>query len=113
MNWDDYFVMFLDYMIHIDDILTKGNTVVALGSFSQTYPVKGELREENHYSVPAVWRAKVKKGFVSLWQINRAEVFCRNGLGGGNQDLNPGRDLRLIFYLMSFFFIGPLSFRVL
>jgi ketosteroid isomerase-like protein len=69
LNWDDYFVMFPDYTISVEMILTKGNTVVVLGSFSQTYAVKGELREENHYSVPAVWRAEVKEGLISIWQV--------------------------------------------
>jgi len=69
MNWDDYFEMFPDYVIHIEGILTKGNTVVILGSFSQTYAVDGKLLEENYYSGPAVWRAVLKNGLISFWQV--------------------------------------------
>jgi ketosteroid isomerase-like protein len=69
MEWNDYFKMFPDYTIHIEDILIKDSTVVILGSFSQTYAVDGKLPEENFNSVPAVWRAEVKDGLVSFWQV--------------------------------------------
>lgn len=69
VNWDDYFLMFPDYVIHVEDILTKGNTVLVLGSFSQTYAVRGKLLKENFNSVPAVWRAEVSEGLISFWQV--------------------------------------------
>jgi ketosteroid isomerase-like protein len=69
VDWGQYYQMFPDYTIRIEEIMTKGDTVVVLGSFSQTYAVNGELREENHYGAPAVWRAIVKRGLVSLWQV--------------------------------------------
>lgn len=69
MNWDDYFRKFPDFTIRIEEVLTKGDTVVILGSFSQTYVVDGKLLKENHYTGPAVWRAEVKDDLVSRWQV--------------------------------------------
>jgi ketosteroid isomerase-like protein len=69
MNWDDYFRMFPDYVIRVDEVLSRGDTVVILGSFSQTYTEDGLLREENRNTVPAAWRAEVRGGRVSFWQV--------------------------------------------
>lgn len=68
-DWAEYFRMFPDYKIHIEETLTKGNTVVILGSYSQTYAVEGQLIPENHYKGSAVWRANVKDGAIILWQV--------------------------------------------
>ena len=69
VDWEDYFAMFPDYAIRVDEVLVKGKTVVVLGSFSETYAVNGELREENYVTAPAVWKGVVEDGLISLWQV--------------------------------------------
>lgn len=68
-GWRMYFELVPDFRIEIADRLRTGNTVVLLGRADGTFVQNGELRPENHWSVPAAWRVVVDSDLVSVWQL--------------------------------------------
>ena len=67
--WRGYLDMFPDYSISVDQTLVDSDTVVVLGRAEGTYCTDGRLIDENHWKIPAAWRAKVHNGLVSEWQV--------------------------------------------
>ena len=67
--WLSYLGMFPDYSISVDQTFADSDTVVVLGIAQGTYYVAGGLVDENHWEIPAAWRAKVHNGLVSEWQV--------------------------------------------
>jgi hypothetical protein len=68
-NWREYFRMVPDYRIHVREILVRDRTVVLLGDAEGTFAKDGKLRPENHWAVPAAWRAVVEGGRIAVWQV--------------------------------------------
>jgi ketosteroid isomerase-like protein len=66
--WPAYFRSVPDYLIEVSERFEKNGTVVLLGHASGTYSQTGELKPENHWNVPAAWRAVVVPNLVSSWQ---------------------------------------------
>lgn len=68
-SWIDYFTMFPDYKIEVDDVLQKGNLICIIGYASGTY--KGLMDEENsnYWRIPAVWTAFISNNHVEKWQV--------------------------------------------
>lgn len=68
-GWAGYFRMFPDYRVSHTDIFSEGDVVAAFGAAEGTLAVKEELPKENHWSVPAAWRAVVRDGLIAEWQV--------------------------------------------
>lgn len=68
-GWKEYFRMFPDYRIQIENILADKGLVAVFGSASGTYNGKRGLVPENRIEMPAAWRAVVVKGKVKQWQV--------------------------------------------
>jgi ketosteroid isomerase-like protein len=68
-GWRQYFRMFPDYKISVEETLSRGPVVVMLGTADGTYAVGGKLLPENHWSVPAVWRAVIRDNAVLEWRV--------------------------------------------
>ena len=68
-GWGQYFQMFPDYTISVEETLSRGPVVVMLGTADGTYAVGGKLLPENHWSVPAVWRAVIRDNTVLEWRV--------------------------------------------
>ena len=68
-GWRGYFELVPDFRIEVLDRFTAGETVVLLGRASGTFVQQGELRPENHWSVPAAWRVVVRSDRVAVWQL--------------------------------------------
>jgi len=68
-GWQDYFNMVPDFRIEIFDRFEAGDTVALRGRADETFPQNGELKPENHWSVPAAWRVVVDSDLVSIWQL--------------------------------------------
>lgn len=68
-GWTNYFDLFPDYAVKVDDILSKGNMVGLFGTAQGTYSVNGEFVSENHWEIPAAWKAVVQAGRVSEWRV--------------------------------------------
>jgi len=82
--WTGYFGLFPDYKIEATELLQNDATVAVFGYAGATY--RGSCNgtgEENHWRIPAAWRAVVADGRIKLWQVYAdhsvvLEIFNRN-----------------------------------
>jgi ketosteroid isomerase-like protein len=72
-GWKSYLVWFPDYRISHEQIFQDRDVVAVLGSASATYAVNGKLPKENHWEIPAAWKAVVRDGLIAEWR-----VYCDN-----------------------------------
>jgi ketosteroid isomerase-like protein len=63
--WTEYFRMFPDYRIEIEDIFANGNQVAVFGSASATVAGK----PDSAWEIPAAWKSHVKGGCIDRWQV--------------------------------------------
>lgn len=82
--WSGYFQWFPDYRVSHEEIFSQGEVVAAFGSAEGTYAVKGELAKENHWSVPAAWKAVVQNGLVKEWRVYADNQAARKIMGWPN-----------------------------
>jgi len=68
-GWAQYFQLFPDYRITIQETYSRDPVVVLVGAAEGTYAVGGELLAENHWSVPAVWRAVARDDALLEWRV--------------------------------------------
>jgi len=68
-GWADYFAMVPDYRIEVHEVFDRADMVVMLGYAEGTFSQDGALKNENHWRVPAAWRAVVSGQEVALWQV--------------------------------------------
>ena len=68
-SWVSYFQWFPDYKIEIVNTLSDGNIFVILGFASGTYQNKKAANDENHWRLPAAWRAVVDENKIKQWQV--------------------------------------------
>ncbi|MGD0955239.1 MAG: nuclear transport factor 2 family protein [Candidatus Acidiferrales bacterium] len=71
--WKSYFACFPDYRISHEEIFENPDVVAVFGAASGTYAVDGKLPKENHWKIPAAWRAVVRSGLIAEWR-----VYCDN-----------------------------------
>ena len=64
-----YFSLFPDYRITFRQHFGQGQDVVLVGTARGTLAENGKLPRRNHWAVPAVWRAVVRKDRVAHWQV--------------------------------------------
>ena len=86
--WEGYFKMVPDYSISHEEIFSRGNTVAVFGTARGTFSPDGQIRKENFWTTPAAWRAWVKDGKITLWQVFADNepiraIMWRTGRGGG------------------------------
>jgi ketosteroid isomerase-like protein len=67
--WTSYFALFPDYRILVRDHLTLGAVVALFGTASGTCASGAELPPQNRWTIPAAWRAVVRDGLVTEWQV--------------------------------------------
>ena len=67
--WAGYFSLVPDYHISLNEIIDRGNVIVAFGTAGGTYSPNGELLDENQWQVPAAWRVEVIDGQISEWRV--------------------------------------------
>jgi ketosteroid isomerase-like protein len=67
--WAAYFKMVPDFRITLDQVIERGEVVVALGCASGTCSDGGPPKPENRWSTPAAWRAVVRAEKVAEWRI--------------------------------------------
>jgi ketosteroid isomerase-like protein len=72
-GWKVYFSWFPDYRISHEEIFEDRDAVAVFGSASGTYAVDGKLPKENHWEIPAAWKAVVRNGLIAEWR-----VYCDN-----------------------------------
>ena len=68
-GWKGYFELFPDYKIEITDII-KGETYVAAFGFAEgTFGNINNSNKDNHFHIPAAWKAIVENKKIKLWQV--------------------------------------------
>lgn len=72
-GWIKYFQMVPDYTVAIEETLCDGPVVVMLGVAEGTYAPHGQLKPENRWTTPTVFRAFIEDGKVAEWR-----VYCDN-----------------------------------
>jgi len=72
-GWNGYLSLFPDYRISHEEIFEDRDTVAVFGTASGTYAVNGKLPKENHWEIPAAWKAIVRNGLIAEWR-----VYCDN-----------------------------------
>ena len=68
-GWQEYFDLVPDFRIEVSDRFEDRDTVILLGRASGTFVQYGELKPDNHWSVPAAWRLVVDSDLVAVWQL--------------------------------------------
>jgi ketosteroid isomerase-like protein len=61
-GWRGYFAMCPDYRIRIDDVMTEGGTVLAVGE-------AGGAIDGTAWRTPAAWKAMIRNGKVAEWRV--------------------------------------------
>jgi len=69
LGWKGYFELFPDYSIQVDDVFAQGAAVGLFGHAQGTFAVGGELPKENHWKIPAAWKAVVRDKLVAEWRV--------------------------------------------
>jgi ketosteroid isomerase-like protein len=64
--WRGYASSFPEYVIHPDRIVEHDDTVVVLGHTTGSHL---GLSDEDERRLPVIWRARVRDGLLTLWQI--------------------------------------------
>jgi ketosteroid isomerase-like protein len=83
-GWTGYFRMFPDYRVSHTEIFAQGDVVASFGAAEATYAVNGKLAKENHWNVPAAWRAVVRDGLIAEWQVYADNQQARKIIGSPN-----------------------------
>jgi ketosteroid isomerase-like protein len=71
-GWTQYFAMFPDYHVAVQNVFEAGNIVGIFGTASGTFAennVSTKSGGERFWEIPAAWRAVVRKGLVVEWQV--------------------------------------------
>ena len=68
-GWRGYFAWFPDYSIRVDNALSDGNVVVLLGMAQGTYATNRNAPPENHWEIPAAWKAVIQNERVAEWRV--------------------------------------------
>ena len=68
-GWRGYFAWFPDYSIKVDNALSDGNVVALFGTAQGTYSVNGKRPAENHWEIPAAWKAVIRNQCVAEWRV--------------------------------------------
>jgi ketosteroid isomerase-like protein len=64
-GWRAYFDWFPDYFIEIADVFEKGDSLALFGFAGGSFKNK----PTESWRLPAAWKAVVKNGRVTLWQV--------------------------------------------
>ena len=66
--WLSYFKTIPDYRIDLRESYANDDTVMVVGTASGHYSRDGRLEPQNHWQVPAAWRAIVDGARIAEWQ---------------------------------------------
>ena len=67
--WIAYFGLFPDYKIEIEELFENGSSICILGHASGTYKSLTYKSNNNHWRIPAAWKAVIKDNLVKHWQV--------------------------------------------
>jgi ketosteroid isomerase-like protein len=85
LGWIEYFKLFPDYKIDIEDIFEKSELVCLLGYASGTYRNLQNETKSNHWRIPAAWKAIVYKGQIKQWQVYADNIIVMDIINSNKQ----------------------------
>ncbi len=66
--WTEYFKLFPDYTVEIEDVLEQDGRLAIFGYARATY--KGpEADPSNFWRLPAAWKVIIREGKIKHWQV--------------------------------------------
>jgi predicted enzyme related to lactoylglutathione lyase len=68
-GWETYLKMFPDYQIIINSFNDKATVWLAEGTAEGTYRGISTVSGDNHFKIPAAWKAVIENGKVKSWQV--------------------------------------------
>jgi len=68
-GWKGYFELFPDYKIEVTDIIESESIIAAFGFADGTFGNINNLNKNNHFHIPAAWKAIVENEKIKLWQV--------------------------------------------
>ncbi|HVP51439.1 MAG TPA: nuclear transport factor 2 family protein [Terriglobales bacterium] len=68
-GWRGYFAWFPDYSIKVDNAFSDSNVVALFGTAQGTYSANRERPAENHWEIPAAWKAIIRNQRVAEWHV--------------------------------------------
>lgn len=89
-GWEGYFTWFPDYRISHEEIFRDHDVVAVFGTASGTYARGGKLSKEDHWEIPAAWKAVVRGGRIAEWRVYCDNEPARKLLG--DKALRAGKD---------------------
>ena len=72
--WTEYFKMFPDYKIVVEEMFSGEKTAAIIGKASGTFTKNGILKPKNKWQIPAAWYTVKENDLIKIWQIF-ADVF--------------------------------------
>lgn len=67
--WIDFYKLFPDYHMEVNEVITKNDIVLVTGLASGTYKNLKHEDKDTGWIVPACWKAIIKDEKIELWQI--------------------------------------------
>ena len=67
--WIEYFKLFPDYKIEIEDTFQKDGVICLTGYAGGTYKNLQNETNSNYWRVPAAWKAIVHNNQIKQWQV--------------------------------------------
>lgn len=68
-GWTQYFELFPDYKIEIQEIIQNKSTFCLYGHASGTYKNRVNEEKSNFWRIPAAWKAIVQDNKIKFWQV--------------------------------------------
>jgi len=67
-GWKNYFKMFPDYKIDLDELFENENKIMFTGRASGTYSLSPDPKKD-HWEIYAAWKALIENGKIKEWQV--------------------------------------------
>ena len=84
LGWIEYFKLFPDYKIEIEDTFEKSELVCLLDYASGTYRNLQNETNSNHWRIPAAWKAIVYKNQIKQWQVYADNIIVMDIINSNN-----------------------------
>lgn len=68
-GWEEYFKMFPDYKITVESFNYNATVFLAAGTAEGTFGGTKNASGDNHWKIPAAWKAIIENGKVKQWQV--------------------------------------------
>lgn len=79
--WRQYYEVFPDYVVDVEELLSREGTVALFGIARGMYARAGGSRDDDALRIPAAWRARVRDGKIAEWSVFADNDAVRRVMG--------------------------------